>query len=314
MDFEAFIGALPGGFAQGLMWGVLALGVYISYKILDFADLTVDGSLATGGAVTVVLIEAGVSPWLSLLVTIAAGAAAGLITALLNTKLKIPAILSGILTMSALYSINLHILSDRANVSVYGKPTVNNAVSAITGLSVVDDKNYLSIITAVLFCAAIIAAMYWFFGTEQGSAIRATGNNPTMAKAQGISTDKSKMIALAMSNALAALSGSLIAQHNFSADVNMASGTIVIGLAAVVIGELLCKEKNSFWVKLMCVVFGSVIYRLIFTVAVQLGLDTNDLKLIAAVIVVLALVVPRFIKERFHKKKNGSVKEDAANA
>lgn len=314
MDLEAFIGALPGGFAQGLMWGVLALGVYISYKILDFADLTVDGSLATGGAVTAVLIEAGVSPWLSLLAAIAAGSVAGLITALLNTKLKIPAILSGILTMSALYSVNLHILSDRANVSVYGKTTVNNAVSAITGLSVVDDKNYLSIITAVLICTAIIAAMYWFFGTEQGSAIRATGNNPTMAKAQGISTDKSKMIALAMSNGLAALSGSLIAQHNFSADVNMASGTIVIGLAAVVIGELLCKDKNSFWVKLMCVVFGSVIYRLIFTVAVQLGLDTNDLKLIAAVIVVLALVVPRFIKERFPKNKNDSVKEDAANA
>lgn len=314
MDFEALINALPGGIAQGLMWGVLALGVFVTYKILDFADLTVDGSLATGGAVTVVLIEAGVNPWLSMLVAVAAGSIAGLITALLNTKLKIPAILSGILTMSALYSVNLHILSDRANVSVYGKPTVNLTLSKLTGLSVVDDKNYLTIITSVVICAAIIAAMYWFFGTEQGCAIRATGNNPAMAKAQGISTDKTKMIALSISNGLAALAGSMIAQHQFSADVNMASGTIVIGLAAVVIGELLCKEKHPFWLKLACAVAGSVIYRLIFTVAVQLGLDTNDLKLVAAVIVVLALVLPRVIKERFPAKKTDIKTEGNANA
>lgn len=305
MDIINIVRALPGGVAQGLMWAVLALGVYVSYKILDFADLSVDGSLATGGAVAIVSIEAGVPALLAMLFAFLAGALAGALTATLNTKLKIPPILSGILTMSALYSINLHILREQPNVSIPSKAsTYNGTFAKLFSLSVIDDKNVLTIISSVIAIAAIIAVMYWFFGTEIGSAVRATGCNEKMAKAQGINTDRTKYIALMTSNGLAGLSGALIGQYNFSADVNMASGTIVIGLASVVIGELLIGNKFSFWVKLLGVVIGSVIYRLIFTIAVGLGMNTNDLKLIASVIIVVTLCIP-MIKSKFAgRKKN----------
>lgn len=305
MDIMDIVRALPGGVAQGLMWAVLALGVYVTYKILDFADLTVDGSLATGGAVAIVSIAAGVPALIAMLFAFLAGATAGAITATLNTKLKIPPILSGILTMSALYSINLHILSEQPNVSVpTTAQTYNGLFSKLFSLSVVDDKNVLTIISCVIAVAAIIAVMYWFFGTEIGSAVRATGCNEKMAKAQGINTDGTKYIALMTSNGLAALSGALIAQYNFSADVNMASGTIVIGLASVVIGELIIGNRFSFWVKLLGVVIGSVIYRLIFTVAVGLGMNTNDLKLIASVIIIVTLCVPTIKAKIAGRKKN----------
>ena len=306
MDIMAIVRALPGGVAQGLMWAVLALGVYVTYKILDFADLTVDGSLATGGAVAIVSIEAGVPALIAMLFAFLAGAAAGAITATLNTKLKIPPILSGILTMSALYSINLHILREQPNVSVPTTAQTYNGLFAklFTTLSVIDDKNLLTIISCVIAVAAIVAVTYWFFGTEIGSAVRATGCNEKMAKAQGINTDATKYIALMTSNGLAALSGALIAQYNFSADVNMASGTIVIGLASVVIGELIIGNRFSFWVKLLGVVIGSVIYRLIFTVAVGLGMNTNDLKLIASVIIVITLCVPTIKAKIAGRKKN----------
>lgn len=305
MDIINIVRALPGGVAQGLMWAVLALGVYVSYKILDFADLSVDGSLATGGAVAIVSIEAGVPALLAMLFAFLAGALAGALTATLNTKLKIPPILSGILTMSALYSINLHILREQPNVSIPSKASTYNGMFAkLFSLSVIDDKNVLTIISSVIAIAAIIAVMYWFFGTEIGSAVRATGCNEKMAKAQGINTDRTKYIALMTSNGLAGLSGALIGQYNFSADVNMASGTIVIGLASVVIGELIIGNKFSFWVKLLGVVIGSVIYRLIFTIAVGLGMNTNDLKLIASVIIVVTLCIP-MIKSKFTgRKKN----------
>lgn len=305
MDIMNIVRALPGGVAQGLMWAVLALGVYVSYKILDFADLSVDGSLATGGAVAIVSIEAGVPALLAMLFAFLAGALAGALTATLNTKLKIPPILSGILTMSALYSINLHILRELPNVSISSNASTYNGMFAkLFSMSVIDDKNVLTIISSVIAIAAIIAIMYWFFGTEIGSAVRATGCNEKMAKAQGINTDRTKYIALMMSNGLAGLSGALIGQYNFSADVNMASGTIVIGLASVVIGELVIGNKFSFWVKLLGVVIGSVIYRLIFTIAVGLGMNTNDLKLIASVIIVVTLCIPMIKAKIAGRKKN----------
>lgn len=303
--FFDILRALPGGIAQGLMWAVLALGVYVTYKILDFADLTVDGSLATGGAVAIVSIAAGMPALVAMLFAFLAGAAAGAVTATLNTKLKIPAILSGILTMSALYSVNLHILGEKPNVSILKTASTYNGMFAkLFSLSVIDDKNLLTIISCVLALVVIVAIMYWFFGTEIGSAVRATGCNEKMAKAQGINTDLTKYIALMTSNGLAALSGALIAQYGFSADVNMASGTIVIGLASVVIGELVVGNKFSFWVKLFGVVIGSVLYRLIFTIAVGLGMNTNDLKLITSVIIVLTLCVPMVKAKIAGRKKN----------
>lgn len=303
--FFDILRALPGGIAQGLMWAVLALGVYVTYKILDFADLTVDGSLATGGAVAIVSIAAGMPALVAMLFAFLAGAAAGAVTATLNTKLKIPAILSGILTMSALYSVNLHILGEKPNVSILKTASTYNGMFAkLFSLSVIDDKNLLTIISCVLALVVIVAIMYWFFGTEIGSAVRATGCNEKMAKAQGINTDLTKYIALMTSNGLAALSGALIAQYGFSADVNMASGTIVIGLASVVIGELVVGNRFSFWVKLVGVVIGSVLYRLIFTIAVGLGMNTNDLKLITSVIIVLTLCVPMVKAKIAGRKKN----------
>lgn len=303
--FFDILRALPGGIAQGLMWAVLALGVYVTYKILDFADLTVDGSLATGGAVAIVSIAAGMPALVAMFFSFLAGAAAGAVTATLNTKLKIPAILSGILTMSALYSVNLHILGEKPNVSILKTASTYNGMFAkLFSLSVIDDKNLLTIISCVLALVVIVAIMYWFFGTEIGSAVRATGCNEKMAKAQGINTDLTKYIALMTSNGLAALSGALIAQYGFSADVNMASGTIVIGLASVVIGELVVGNRFSFWVKLVGVVIGSVLYRLIFTIAVGLGMNTNDLKLITSIIIVLTLCVPMVKAKIARRKKN----------
>ena len=303
--FFDILRALPGGIAQGLMWAVLALGVYVTYKILDFADLTVDGSLATGGAVAIVSIAAGMPALVAMLFAFLAGAAAGAVTATLNTKLKIPAILSGILTMSALYSVNLHILGEKPNVSILKTASTYNGMFAkLFSLSVIDDKNLLTIISCVLALVVIVVIMYWFFGTEIGSAVRATGCNEKMAKAQGINTDLTKYIALMTSNGLAALSGALIAQYGFSADVNMASGTIVIGLASVVIGELVVGNRFSFWVKLVGVVIGSVLYRLIFTIAVGLGMNTNDLKLITSIIIVLTLCVPMVKAKIAGRKKN----------
>ena len=304
------LNALPGGISQGLMWAVLALGVYVTYKILDFADLTVDGSLATGGCVAIVLTAAEVHPIIALLVATLAGAIAGVVTALLNTKLKIPAILSGILTMSALYSINKIILGGRANVAASQKLTIVGRIAGLLNMSSSGlDRNLITIGVCVIAIVGIIAFLYWFFGTEWGSAIRATGNNPTMATAQGINTDKAKIIALAMSNGLAALSGAIISQYQFSADVNMASGTIVIGLASVVIGQLVVGDKGSFWVRLLGVVIGSLIYRLIFALAVQLGLNPDNLKLISSIIIVIALCLPT-IKQKFFSKTNlGGTKE-----
>ena len=281
------IGRLPGGVAQGLIWGIMALGVYITFRLLDVADLTVDGSFTTGGAVTVMLTLAGCQMWLALLVALAAGLLAGLVTGLLHTKLGIPAILAGILTQFALYSINLHIMDMHANQSV----NPDKYALLLTGRHVPQ-----SILVGAIFVIAIIALLYWYFGTEQGSAMRATGSNPAMSRAQGINIDNMKVLGLSLSNGLVALSGGLMAQYQGFADINMGRGAIVIGLAAVIIGEVLCdaffRKGSSFWVRLSFVALGGVVYYIVMVIILWLRLNSNDLKLFTAVLVAIFLAVP----------------------
>ena len=243
----ALVNALPSNIAQGLVWGVMALGLYITFRLLDFADLTVDGSLATGGAVTVMLTTSGYNVWGALLVATLAGMAAGLCTGVLHTRFGIPPILAGILTQIALFSVNLHILGGS-----------NKALSVDKYDLILSSRNVTSaIIAGILFCAVLIAIMYWYFGTEQGSAIRATGCNPAMSKAQGINNDNMKLIALCLSNGLVAMSGGLLSQFQGFADVNMGRGAIVIGLAAIIIGEVFCDstfgKKANFAIRLSTV-------------------------------------------------------------
>ena len=267
-------GSLPGNIAQGLIWGLMALGVYITFRLLDFADLTVDGTFATGGAVTVVLILHGWS------------APAALITGLLHTLLGIPPILAGILTQIALYSINLNIMG-MANLAV----SVDNYPLILSLRKVTQ-----SILISLIFAAVIIAILYWYFGTEQGSSIRATGCNPAMSKAQGININFTKVLALAISNGLVGLSGGLMAQYQGFSDINMGRGAIVIGLAAVIIGEVLgeaiFRKHLNFFGRLTFVVLGGVIYYIVVGVVLWLKLPSNDLKLFTAVIVAIFLAVP----------------------
>ena len=287
LSLPNLVSRLPGGVAQGIIWGIMALGVYITFRLLDVADLTVDGSFTTGGAVTVVLIVAGWPAWAALLVAVAAGLLAGLVTGLLHTKLGIPAILAGILTQFALYSINLRIMSMKANTPVNpDKYDLFLTLRSVPG----------AIWKGLLLAAVLIALLYWYFGTEQGSAIRATGCNPAMSKAQGINISVTKVIALSLSNALVALSGGFMAQYQGFADINMGRGAIVIGLAAVIIGEvigeaLLGKHLNFFG-KLTFVVIGGIIYYIVVGIVLWLKLPSNDLKLFTAVIVAIFLAVP----------------------
>lgn len=287
--FTSLLGAVPGAAAQGLIWGLMAIGVYITFRVLDVADLTVDGSLATGGAVCVMLIRSGWNPWLALLCAAVAGAIAGLITGVLHTKCGIPAILAGILTQLALYSMNLRILGGKANQSV-GVDKYPLLVSQ-RYVRQVDWSNPLPLL--LVFTVALIALLYWFFGTEQGCAVRATGANANMARAQGINTDSKILLGLMLSNALVAMSGGLLAQYQGAADVNMGRGAIVIGLAAVIIGEvLLGKVFRNFALRMLAVSIGAIIYYLVLQIVLQLGLNTNDLKLLSALIVALFLSVP----------------------
>ncbi len=295
----SLLNALPGAVSQGLIWGIMALGVYISFRILDVADLTVDGSLATGGAVCVVLIRAGVNPVLALLIALAVGAAAGLVTALLQTKCGIPAILAGILSQLALYSVNLRIMGGKSNVPV-----------SVDKYSLLLSQRYareLSLrnpmILLIVLIALLIGAMYWFFGTEKGCSIRATGANKNMARAQGINPDNDIILGLMISNGLVALSGALVAQYQGAVDVNMGRGAIVIGLAAVIIGEVVFKKiKHNFAGTLLFVVLGAIVYYIVIQITLQLGLNTNDLKMITAIIVALFLAVP-YWKSHLNKKK-----------
>lgn len=297
--FTGFVNSLPTTLMEGFVWGILAMGVYISYRILDVPDMTVDGSLALGGIVSAMLTVKGWNVFLTIPIAVIAGALAGIVTALLHTKLKIPAILSGILTMFALYSINMRILGNRSSQSLVGLPSIKDTLAQLLNIPFI----YTNLIFSFLIMAGLVALLYWFFGTQLGSSIRATGCNPDMARAQGINTDNMKIAGLALSNGIAALAGCLFAQLQGSADVNMASGTIVIGLASVVIGEIIFNNKLSFWIKLSGAVAGATIYRTIIVIALLLGMPTSDLKLVTAVLVALALSLPLIKKHTSPRKK-----------
>ena len=287
LSLPNLVSRLPGGVAQGIIWGIMALGIYITFRLLDVADLTVDGSFTTGGAVTVVLILAGWPAWAALVVATLAGLLAGLVTGLLHTKLGIPAILAGILTQLALFSVNLHIMGMAANKAV-----------SVDKYSLVLSLRYVpaAILTGAIIALVLVSVLYWYFGTEQGSAIRATGNNPAMSRALGINIDNMKLLGLSLSNGIVALSGGLMAQFQGFADVNMGRGAIVIGLAAVIIGEVvgaaLLGKRRNFYGTLSFVVVGGVMYYLVIVVVLWLKLNTNDLKLFTAVVVGLFLAVP----------------------
>jgi len=299
----ALLRSLPGACAQGLIWGLLALGVYITYKLLDFADLTVDGSMATGGAVAVMLIRAGMNPWLALIFAFLAGMAAGFITGMLHTALGIPGILASILTQISLYSINLNILgSSNQAVSV-------DKYSLVVSLRYISDSTASKIrmfTTCILFCVVLVAILYWYFGTEQGHAIRATGCNRQMARAQGINTDFHTVLALMISNGLVGLSGGLYAQYQGAADVNMGRGAIVIGLAAVIIGDVLfgkmcAGKKIAFAYILLSVIAGAILYYLVLSVVLWLKFPSDDLKLFSAIVVAIFLSIP-YLKAKHSRK------------
>ena len=291
---ESILLSIQGAASQGVLWGVMTMGVYLTYKVLDYADLTVDGSFATGGAVSAILtvggtqlLPEGINPFLTLLAALLAGMLCGAATGILHTGFKIPGILSGILSMIALYSINIRVMG-KANISLLGEDTVVTILMDATGLS----ANWVSLLLGLGVSALLIGVLYWFFGTEIGCCIRATGNNEYMVRALGGNTDMMKIIGLMMSNGLVALSGALVAQSQGYADVGMGTGTIVVGLASVIIGEVIFGVRFSFAYKLASVVLGSVLYRIIIAVVLQLGLKSTDLKLLTAVIVALALAIP----------------------
>lgn len=298
MELAKLLNAMPGAVSQGLIWGLMAIGVYITYKILDVADLTVDGSIATGGAVAAMLIIGGCNVWLAMVIAFLVGMLAGLVTGLLHTQMGIPAILSGILTQLALYSINLRIMDNKANVAlnVAKYPLVVSMRNA-RELSL---NNPIALL--LLFTVVVIAVLYWFFGTEYGSTMRATGANANMARAQGINTNSRKVVGLMLSNGLVALSGALLTQYQGFSDVSMGRGAIVIGLAAVIIGEVIfSKVFHNFALKLLAVSIGAVIYYLVIQVVLWLGLNTNDLKMLTAAVVALFLAVP-YWKSRYFSK------------
>ena len=297
---------LPGGIAQGLIWGLMALGVLITFRLLDVADLTVDGSFTLGAAVTVMLIIAGWPAWLAMLVAVIAGILAGLCTGLLHVKLGIPVILAGILTQFSLYSINLRIMGMAAN----------KALSVDKYNLILSSRNISSaILTSLVIAFVLVCVFYWYFGTEQGSALRATGSNPAMSRALGIDIGAMKILGLAISNGVVALSGGLMSQYQGFADINMGRGAIVIGLAAVIIGEVLGKailgKHLNFFGTMSFVVIGGVVYYLVVVLVLWLRLNSNDLKLITAVIVALFLAVPYLREQRKTSFKRLRAKEDS---
>lgn len=285
----SLLNAMPGAVTQGMLWGIMAIGVYLTFRILNVSDLTVDGSLATGGAVCVMLMRAGCNPWIALLCAFLAGMLAGLITGLLHTRCNIPAILSGILTQLALYSVNLRIMSGKAN-----QPIGVDKYDLLVSQRYVRDLTLENpILLVLIILAVVVGILYWFFGTEYGSALRATGANQNMARAQGIDTKIGITVGLMVSNGLVALSGALLAQYQGAVDVNMGRGAIVIGLAAVIVGEVLFgKVFRNFALKLVAVALGAVAYYLVIQIVLQMGLNTNDLKLLTALVVALFLAVP----------------------
>ncbi|MDO5477791.1 MAG: ABC transporter permease [Clostridia bacterium] len=303
------LSALPGSFSQGIIWGIMAIGVYITYRILDVADLTVDGSFATGGVVAVMLILNGCNLWLAMLIAFIAGLLAGAVTGLLHTFMGIPAILSGILTQLALYSVNLKIMG-KANQSV----NVNQTDLLISLRWVKEFAFHNPIITVGVVLIVLIALLYWFFGTEMGCSIRATGANLNMSRAQGINTNFNKVLGIMLSNGFVAFSGAFLAQYQGFADIKMGQGAIVIGLAAVIIGEALFgKIFKNFALRLLSVAFGSVIYYIVIQTVITLGMDPNLLKLLSAAIVAIFLAIP-YWKSQYAEKHMRKHKGGACNA
>lgn len=281
--------AMQGAVAQGVLWGIMVLGVYITYRLLDIADLTVDGSFALGGCVCAVMVlNKNMDPALALVMATLAGAVAGAVTGALHTIFEIPAILAGILTQIGLWSINLRIMGGKSNLPLLKTETVISKFVEMTGLT----QSQCSLIVGIVVAILMIVLLYWFFGTEIGSALRATGNNEDMIRALGVNTSMTKMLALMISNALVGLSGGLVCQSQKYADISMGTGAIVIGLAAIVIGEVLLGRLRSFGSKLTSAVVGSVVYFIIRAGVLQLGMKANDMKLLSAIIVALALCIP----------------------
>lgn len=290
-----FLNALPGAVAEGLIWGIMAIGVYISYKILDIADLSVDGSICTGMCVCAVLISAGVPAWVSVVVAFLAGALAGTVTGLLHSALGIPAILAGILTQLMLYSVNLTILGGKSLVQISSRD-----YDLILNMS----NNPMAIVAAVIIIAAVIVGLWLFFYTEVGLTLKSTGDNPDMSRAQGVDVKRNKVIGLAISNGVVALAGALLAQYKGSANINEGRGAIVIGLAAIYIGlSVSLRIKPNFVVSLIGVVGGGIVYYIIYNFVILLGLKTDFLKMLSAIIVALFLAVPYIKKEYFTKQK-----------
>ena len=283
------LNALPGAIAQGLIWGIMAIGLYITYKVLNYSDLTVDGTMATGGAVCIMLMMNGVNVWIALICAVLAGMLAGFVTGLFHTAMGIPAILAGILTQLSLYSINLVILGGKANQAV-----------SITKYNLIVSSRYVKelsfnnpIVVTLIFIAVLIAVLYWFFGTELGCSLRATGANENMSRAQGINTNKCKILGLMLANGIVALASAMYSHYQGFVDINMGRGAIVIGLAAVIVGEVLFgKVFRNFALKLVAVALGAVVYYLVIQIVLQMGLNTNDLKLLTALVVALFLAVP----------------------
>ena len=311
----AFINSLPGAFGQGFIWGIMAIGVYVTYKILDIADLTVDGSLATGGAVCAVCITMGWNPWLALLMAVVAGMLAGLVTGVFHTVCGIPAILAGILTQLALYSVNLRIMA----IGDAAQKTKATLALNVDQQHLLLSSRYVRalglnnpLVLLVILIAVLIFLLYNFFGTELGSSLRATGANGNMARAQGINTNFNKVLGLVLSNGLVALSGALLAQYQGSASIDMGRGAIVIGLAAVIIGEvLLGKVFRNFALKLLYCVIGAIIYYVVITLVLRLGLESTDLKLLTALVVAAFLTVPYWKGRFFHKSAKKGDKSHA---
>lgn len=303
--------SVEGAIAQGIIWGLLAIGVYITYRILDFADLSVEGTIGFGAAVSAILITHGWNPYVTLIMATLAGALAGLVTGVLNTAFKIPPILSGILTMIALYSITIRVMSGSANIALFQYDRITTPINKLLislGLPESGVSNISTLIIGIVFVGALIGILYFFFGTEIGTAIRATGSNIHMSRALSVNTDMMKVLALVISNAMVGLAGALIGQTQGAADVGMGQGAIVIGLASIIIGEvIMCRKDHSFWYKLIAVVVGSVIYRIIFALTVaplgrKLGFEAYDTKMITAAIIAVALAVP-VIKQRVAESK-----------
>ena len=304
MTLANWIGALPGVLAQGMIWGIMAIGVFITFRILDIADLTVDGTICTGAAVCAVLLVSGVNAWAAIAIATLAGVLCGLITGILHTFFGIPAILAGILTQMILWSANL-IIMGKANVAL-------TAVSYSKLISNLDTESLVSNHILLGFVVAVAGLLYWFFGTELGVSLRSTGSNPNMSRAQGINTDLAKVLGLMISNGLVALSGALLAQYSNAADINMGKGAIVIGLAAVVVGEaVVSKISGNFIVKLFGVVVGAVIYHMIYQTVILLGMNSDLLKALSAVVVIIFLGIP-YVKRKYFSKPH--LKGDRKNA